>query len=446
MLGGPEPESLTSTSNRSAWWPPVGWSREMVVLAIVATGLVLILGLALGLRPFLGRPSQPEDSTGTRATDEPVADTGSGDTFGNHESDIVVCIETPGTTEPPKETPARDLADAIQLAMGSLGYVKLRNREPLCLEAGKLIDLGSAGNRTVDIRGVPGMAPPVIEIQMGGGPFLATTLTVSLSLSGLDIHVHYPPNPADAGAAPTPVIDAGGPVTIHQCAFEVIGDPPPNGGLALASSSLVLTVDRCWFEGFDTAIDIQSFEGTVAKIRQTMIVPRPRLTERRGWGVELHLAPGGEKPKVVRRLVLEHCTLEGAGFVQLVPAAVQLPLEIEVKQCAVRAEWLLAWKPLKPEDHFATQFHWHGEGNQFEIRGNSWIVLSREGTPALSAEATDLDSWSKVAAQERDPIRTALHYRIDPALRTVPLRPNDFAIDSLNPPGADPEQVGPWSH
>ena len=236
--------------------------------------------------------------------------------------------------------------------------------------------------------------------------------------------------------------------------LRVFGSPPVNGCLALAVNGFTLKVDRCWFEGFDTAINILSFEGTVARIRQTMIVPRVMaagpaapVADRRGWGVGLHLAAGGGVPRVSRRLVLDHCTFEGAGFLELVPEGLHSSLEVEVKQCAVQAEELLAWNPSKPDDRFPNQFHWQGEGNRFEILGRFWIVhSSRVPTPVTSADVTDLESWSKFAVREREPIRSVLRYRTDQAARADPLKPQDFALDSPNPPGADPEQVGPWGH
>ncbi len=111
--------------------------------------------------------------------------------------------------------------------------------------------------------------------------------------------------------------------------------PPPEGCLALAVDSQVLTVEDCWFQGFDTAIKVQSYESTVAQIRQTMIVSCPRMNERRGSGVELDLAAGGVVAGVSRRLLMEHCTFEGAGFLKLVPESIHSPLEIEVTRCAV---------------------------------------------------------------------------------------------------------------
>ncbi len=104
----------------------------------------------------------------------------------------------------------------------------------------------------------------------------------------------------------------------------------------------------------------------------------------------------------------------------------------------------MAWNPSKPEDVFATQFHWQGERNRFAILGNSWIELSEKDGPALTTEVTDLDSWSKFAVHEHDPIRTELRYRNNPEARTQSLQPGDFAFDSPDPPGADSDQVGPW--
>ena len=50
---------------------------------------------------------------------------------------------------------------------------------------------------------------------------------------------------------------------------------------------------------------------------------------------------------------------------------------------------------------------------------------------------------------EKDPIRTKLKYQVDPSARGEVLQPRDFAIEAstwpLSRPGADPEQVGPWS-
>ena len=96
------------------------------------------------------------------------------------------------------------------------------------------------------------------------------------------------------------------------------------------------------------------------------------------------------------------------------------------------------------------QIHWRGEANQYEIQSPTWIVSSAsEGTPILSASATDLKGWLNFAPGEKDPIQTKLKYQIDPAARPESLQPRDIAIErstqSQFHPGADAELVGPRS-
>ena len=123
----------------------------------------------------------------------------------------------------------------------------------------------------------------------------------------------------------------------------------------------------------------------------------------------------------------------------------------------MRAEALFALNPSRPASPRPTQVHWVGKGNQYDILGPFWIVLSAsQGTPAFTMNVTDLDSWLRVATKENRP---------DPGQAQVPdrfLRPSDFeSADSAaarlrdrrvpRPPrtkqrAADPlDQVGPWS-
>ncbi len=98
-------------------------------------------------------------------------------------------------------TPPKDLYEAIGASIGR-GYVELRNRKPLQLEAGKLDNL-VGGRGRLDIRAAPGVVP-VLEIQMGGGkPFLPTGSSVTLSLSGLEIRIRYPKTGARRKVDPT---------------------------------------------------------------------------------------------------------------------------------------------------------------------------------------------------------------------------------------------------
>ncbi len=320
-------------------------------------------------------------------------------------------------------------------AFGRPYYVELRNRTPLRIAAEQINALNACGfsGGSLDVRGAPGVAP-VIEIQMiAGKPFLATGSS-TLALSGLDIQVSYPPTPAGTAVAPPPVISVAGSLTIDRCAFSVKEGPKPAGCHALEFKGKSLSISGCWFQGFGRAIQFQAFPGAQAKIDQTMIVPDSAPsseTEWRAWGVEVELGGGGGARKP--HLILTNCTFEGRGLLDFVPGTVQSGLQVELKRCAVRADALLAWKPKKPGDRPAVQLQWSGEGNLFDIREKSWIVLSsKEGTPALSLEVTDLDSWSKIVGPETKPIRSKLTYRTVPARRLDVLRPSDFAVNEAD--------------
>ena len=163
-----------------------------------------------------------------------------------------------------------------------------------------------------------------------------------------------------------------------------------------------------------------------------------------GWALRIRRAPGGNT-KERRRLVLEHCTAKGAGLLDLVDFSPQSALQVGIKQCAVMAEALLAWQTSKPATPLTAEaLDWRGNGNQYDIRGKSWVVLSTEGMTELPDGPIDLASWrSKVA--EQDPIPPPVRFRVDPESLSESPQPSDFAIidPEVRPPGADPDRVGP---
>jgi serine/threonine-protein kinase len=347
------------------------------------------------------------------------------------------------------------LLDAMRIAIANRGYVELCNSEPLRLVGDKPLDFRTARGK-LDIRAAPGMAP-VIEVGLKGAtPFLQTGSAVPLEITGLTIVVRR--LEASRSESTPPLILAAGKTRLVRCAFRTESGVEISDSRAVLGSGGALEVDRCWFEGFNKAIDIYTAHGNTARIHQTLIVAGSQPNEARtgarelhGWAVRLQHLLGGppqtnnEQPC----LVFDHCTFEGAGFVDLGNRPPPSPYRVEVKHCAVRAEALLAWKPSKPDESPTAQIKWLGAGNQYDIRDRSWIVLSAsQGTPALSTEVVDFDSWSTVA-REIEPIRARLHLQIDSQARSGQLQPHDFAISHSGPtdrtPGANPELVGPWS-
>jgi len=247
------------------------------------------------------------------------------------------------------------------------------------------------------------------------------------------------------------VVTAAGAAKINRCAFILEGGLRLKDSQAISSNGGDLEVDRCWFQGFDKAIELSAVDRMATRVQQTIIVlaPGPAQGQPRelyGWGVKVDSV--GSKSRQPQ-LILEHCTVEGAGLLDLTTSAA-LALQVKVDHCAVRAEVLLASKPSKPGEPPTARFDCTGEGNQYEILERCWIVLSAsQGTPAFSTAATDLLSWLHVNPKESKPIPAKLKYQIDPVARSNPARPHDFAIEAPRPPqttpGADPDQVGPWS-
>ena len=251
------------------------------------------------------------------------------------------------------------------------------------------------------------------------------------------------------------MITAAGIAKIDRCAFKVVASPHPKNSRAIVSKGGALDVDRCWFQGFDKAIELSAVGGIPARIQQTMIVPAPGLArsqaqppELYGWGVKVQLVSGGgaQTKNLPPHLILEHCTVEGAGLLDLAFSPVSVPFRVEVNHCAVQAEAILACKPGKLDAPPTARFHWLGESNQYDILGRSWIVLSAsQGTPAFSTAVTDLDSWLRFTPDDSSPIRTKLKFLTDPAARSELPRPRDFAIEASGLPRRSPVLTLSWS-
>ena len=144
---------------------------------------------------------------------------------------------------------------------------------------------------------------------------------------------------------------------------------------------------------------------------------------------------------------MEHCTVESTGLIDLTGTPPSSVLNVEVDYCAIKVEAILA---CRRGSAASTQVRWQGVGNQYDVMGRVWIVLSpTEGTPAISSAVTDLQSWLQFAAGDRNPIQDKLKFMTDPGARITLDQPGDFKIQapvgSQALPGADPALVGPWS-
>jgi len=469
---GPEPslgEGLSRPKSRSVSnYPlaPAGGRRQLAVLprpwlwglAVFTTAVVILVAVLALVNPggTSGRsvhqqPSSPGRDGSLQAKLEQAVQSQTGEEKSAVDEELPIIVRTDGEND--KEFPASELHKALDTAIRR-GVVELRNRKPLHFTSDQPLNLNS-GSGKLTIRAAPGVEP-VIEIELKNSkPFLMTGSSVNLTLSGVTIVVHYPDAKLTPASTPPPVITAAGITEIDRCAFKTV-DPRVKASCAVFSNGGRLTVNNCWFEGFDKAIEIDGTNGTRTNIQQTMIVPEPckdpaqvPLAESYGWGVKLRFrgaqrAPTAKEP----HLILDHCTVEGGGLLDLTDWTGPGPVQAELNQCVVRTNALLAVSGKEPP---AKQILWHGEGDQYDIQSRSWIVLSaNEGTPALSNGVTDLASWLTSFAKESKPIQQKVKYQTNPGARSSPLRPRDFAIEADAAaqfhPGADCSQVGPWSN
>jgi serine/threonine protein kinase len=469
---GPEPslgEALSRPKSRPGSHDPVtfvGGKGGVAALprqwlwglaAVTTTVMILVVVLAM-INPggtSGGSANQPplalrqNDPSQTKPEHGTGPDTG--DTPSSPDEEWPIVIRTDDGIEKPFRR--SQLREAIDHAIGN-GSIELRNRKPLHLTSDQQLDLTSAQGK-LTIRAADGVEP-VLEISLKNAkPFLMTGASVRLKLSGVTIAVHYPDSGVANAPAPPAVITAAGNTEIDRCAFKTM-DARVKASCAVLSNGGLLKVDRCWFEGFDKAIEIDAQNTARTVIQQTMIVPesckdhaQADLAESYGWGVKLKFvgAPRAATTNLSPHLTLKHCTVEGGGLIDLTGWKGPGQVQAEVNFCAVRTNALLAVNPKTPP---AQQILWRGEGDQYDVQGHSWIVHSASAeSPAFSNEITDLTSWLNSFATESNPIKQKVLYRVDPAARSTPLRPRDFALDPRPgqvQTGADPDDVGPWSN
>ena len=445
---------LVHTAWLSRTWLTRAWLLGLVVLIITAAIMGAIMALTGSFRnapmvPVAERPPSAEFGPARSVDGKAKHDNRQPTIARKVESAIVVRKEG----EDDVAFDSSKLLQAIQTAFGKDGWVELRNRSPLHISSDHGGDLASGRGRLV-IRAAPGIQP-VIEVEMKGDkPFLSAGSAVPLELSGLTFVAHYRQSRSsilDTSALP-PLVVAATTAKFERCAFKVAGKVRVQGCRALVSSGGVLAIDRCWFQGFDRAIEIMTVRDAHPLIKQTVIFSQfdpvtPQPTQWYGWAIKLTSEQTIQTKTALPQLIVDHCTVEGAGLLDFTGNSVPSTLRVDVKHCAIRAESILACKAGTPPD---LQIGWRGEGNQYDVHGRSWIVLNaREGTQAISVGAIDLEGWTRLFTADSKPIRAPLKFLTDPGARPALVQPYDFTVTGSEPsqtkPGADPDLVGPGS-
>jgi len=335
----------------------------------------------------------------------------------------------------------------METAIGAKGWVVLHNREPLPLPAREqLINL--VGTGWLKLRAAQGVKPVLIVELKGQKPFLTVGPSMNLNLEGLTVEARYldPLPGGPASPTPAPIILAGGPAQIRYCGFEVLNGTKVTGTCALVADGNNLTIENCWFKGFQTALEVHAIGGSTTLVKQTMIVPARRrgADPSAGWGLKMQFM-GGNSRGSTRRLILRHCTVAGSGLLQLAGFSPQYPLQVEVTGCAVQTDALVGWETITPETPSNLQtLQWKGKGNQLDVSGAAWIVPSGKGVLGPAAEAVDRNGWSRIATEE-EPVIGNIQFSSKPEARPESLAPSDYAIEKTEPGkvGASPEQVGP---
>ncbi|HKM54685.1 MAG TPA: hypothetical protein VJY33_14845, partial [Isosphaeraceae bacterium] len=430
------------------WW----LDAAAVVLALLVVGYVLARWLAkeqktaqhrnLGTAgkqaatPQPGQPPQPVNGTGG-------ADRETVDPKGKPKPTITVL------TDDGEEKPVEDLFQAMEMAIGAKGWVVLHNREPLSLPPREQ-PINLVGTGRLKLRAAQGVKPVLIVELKGQKPFLTVGPGMNLTLEGLTVKARYLDPPPGGPASPTlglaPIILAGGPAQIRYCAFEVVNGTKVNATRALIVDGSNLTIENCWFKGFQTALEVYAIGGSTTLVKQTMIVPATRriADSSAGWGLKMQFM-GGNSRGSARRLILRHCTVAGSGLLQLAGFSPQYPVQVEATGCAVQTDVLVGWETITPETPSNPQtLQWKGKGNQLNVRGAAWIVPLGKGVLGPAAAAVDRNGWLRIATEE-EPVIGNIQFSSKPEAHPELLTPSDYAIEKTEPGkvGASPEQVGP---
>ena len=339
------------------------------------------------------------------------------------------------------------LSAAMRAAMGARGHVVLGNAKPLKLSSADSTPI--SGGRLV-IRAAEGTRPRLqIELK-GNSPFLFTKSRAALVLEGLTFEVIY----KDPGDHPAPLISAGSNLTLDRCAFKL--DKDVRGARAVVAEGGELMVNGCWFENFERAIEVASFNGSTATVRQSMFVNKipetkpdtPTSTSR--WALTFRSMPGGAGV-TGRRLKLQHCTFMGPGVLELAGFSSKSPAKVDLTACTVLTDALLRWDadgtpaPAPPDRNALS---WAGLSNQYEVRGKSWVVMATDrnapGTPLVEGP-TDFDSWKTLLGNETTPVAPPVRFATDFSSIPEHPEPRDFAVpdQKADSPGAAPTFVGP---
>ncbi len=419
----------------------------VLVLILVAVGFVVAHWLGKDLKTGQGRDQvtrPPATSRANQPRRAMASQSGDGTKAvhleGNNEVEITV-LGSDG-----EEKPVANLLHAMEAAIGANGWVVLHNRKPMVLPA-RDQPYPFSGKGWLKLRAARGVKPKLIVQLKGRKPFFVIGPGTDLTIEGITIEAKYvDPSPGKSNADSAPIILTGSTTLIRHCAFMATPGIKAGTSLAVAAAGGSLTIENCWFQGFQTALEVQAVGGSITRVKQTIIVPATRHTpdSSAGWGLRMQFM-GGDRNGSERRLVLDHCTITGCGVLHLAGFSPQNPLQVEAIGCAIQTDVLCGLETNGtgfPNSLLPLQ--WKGKGNQLDIHGTAWIVPTVKGELEPTAQAIDRNSWLRVS-REDEPISGQIHFSGNPETSPNSTVPGDYLIEESEPGkvGARPEQVGP---
>jgi hypothetical protein len=382
---------------------------------------MLLIAVALAGRVNSGPDHGKSDTTDGKAGTHEIA--------AQSRSNIVVKF-----LNDPLESPQASLQDAIRSAVGKPAEIILRDEKAIELNLTKPLEVSGGA---VVIRAAEGTTPKITVLLTGASSFLRVNSSGALRLSGLTIDFEYH---GDRGKMLPSLIETAGELGLDRCAFST-GGPERDLAVAIAEGSRT-TITGCVFMGFNNPLRLRSFPGFDTRVRQCLFVRSKPGDQEAGWPLRLTL---GQSPSPnPRRVAIDHCTVVGAGLLELEGFTAEQPIRVNVHDSVVKARSLLMWSGAS---EFPKGLSWKGSANRYSISGASWVVRGPSGFDAVEHGPVNLETWSSATTAEpgsiEDPIQFPAESSAGALLEAGAWNSFQLEESESSSVGIDPAYVGP---
>ena len=345
-----------------------------------------------------------------------------------------IAIRDPDGTE----TPQASLREAIQRVVG-------RPSAEIVVKTSKLIRAGDSkaslaipsGNLV--IRAAGGAKPELLVELSNKLPWIEVGPQAKLTLIGLKIQADVTRIDEQSKDVPTLVKSAGN-VAIDRCHFVTTSSDRSTS--VLSGEGLDTQISGTVLEGFNRPLSLRFYPGSSARLSHCLFVRDVISDPLAGWAVAA-LRENSRNPAKTRRLTFDRCTVLGAGLLVAEKFSEDGPLEVSVRDSALKLSALLMTAGNKADVPKA--IHWLGQNNHYAISGASWISLAPGGFDAMAGAPVDLKSWSDLMGHDAGGRDDILGFLGGPS-PAEGRPPSEFAptVEKDKPPvGADPARIAP---